>query len=153
MRYPLTIFGKALAGVVVVLLIAVAVVFVLSWWGARIPSRPKDISENGVFLERGAVPFQFSTHGDWADCWQDSNGKLTRCRFTDEAGVVEFEDVFISETGTSEIRAGDLKIDTSRTASLRTSPPLIFLHDGDILLPRSQFEKAKQVAAEWAKPK
>ena len=152
MRYALGIFGKAAAGAVVLLLVAFALFIGLVWRGSRIPPRPANISSNGVFLERGSVPFKFSTHGDWVDCWRDVSTTVARCRLADEHGTVKFEDDFVPyDVGTTTL-PNNLLIDAERTGSLRTDPPLVFLSSGRVLLPKGQLSKAKQLAAEWVGP-
>lgn len=157
LRHLPVVFGKALAGLVILLFGAAGAVIVLSWWGSRLPRRPSDISTNGVFLERGAVPFKFSTHGDWADCWEDFETRSIRCKVTDEAGIVKFEDVFIpydanSKVTAKDLKAKDLRIDAQKTSSLITDPPIIFLSNGQVLLSKGQFAKAKEQADTWARP-
>ena len=139
---------------------AVAIAFVvflfLMWWGSRIPKRPANISSRGAFLEVGSVPFKLSTHGDWLDCWKDDGANMDRCKYTDEKGVVYFEDFVLPYEGISPIPKEQLVIDTLRTRSLHYGVtdknfrfPLIFLQNGQILLPQSDFEWGKRFVDYW----
>jgi hypothetical protein len=128
----------------------------LMWWGSRPPRRPADISPTGIFLERGVVPFKFSTHGDWLDCWQDSRTNMDRCKLADENGAVKFEDVFVSYENRSPVAGKDLRINSERTRSLHmgvtgkdVSVPIVFLQNGQILLPQSEYDNGKKFVDFW----
>jgi hypothetical protein len=111
-------------------------------------------------VERGIVPFKLSsTPGDWLDCWFDKHEQLDRCRLTDERGNLEFEDVFLPYEGQSPLPEEDLVLDRQATGHIWTGSyekglryPLIYLANGQILLPRSDYEKAK-LTADWSKGK
>lgn len=126
------------------------------WWGSRIPRRPGSISASGIFIERGSVPFKLSTHGNWLDCWQDVGTNMDRCRLTDEKGVPKFEGTFLSYETKTAVEAEELKIDTTKTGHLwmgvtaENIPfPVVFLQNGTILLPQSDYEKAKKIVDYW----
>ena len=128
----------------------------LMWWGSRIPKRPSVISPSGIFIERGSVPFKLSTHGDWLDCWQDLSTRMDHCRLTDEKGGLKFEDTFLPYKTEVSIPGPELKIDVNKTGHLwmgvtaeKVSLPIIFLQNGEILLPKSEYEKAKKVVEFW----
>ena len=128
----------------------------LMWWGSRIPKRPANISSRGVFLEVGVVPFKLSTHGDWLECWNDEKANLDRCRYTDEKGTVYFEDFVLPYEGISPVPEKELIIDPVRTSSFHYGVtdkdlrfPLIFLRNGEILLPQSDYEWGKQIVDYW----
>lgn len=135
------------------LIVTMFVVFLfLLEWGTRVPRRPANISSKGVFLEVGVVPFKLSTHGDWLECWKDDGANTDRCRYTDEKGAVYFEDFVLPYEGVSPVPAGELVIDPVRTRSFHYGVtdknlrfPLIFLRNGKILLPQSDYEYAKQI--------
>jgi hypothetical protein len=132
--------------------------FTLMWLGSRIPKRPANISDSGIFIERGSVPFKLSTHGDWLDCWQDVRTNTAQCRLTNEKGILKFEGTFLSYETRAAIPAAELKIDSTRTGHLWLGVttgnipfPIIFLQNGTILLPESDYEKAKKVVDFWVK--
>jgi len=123
--------------------------------GRDAPQGDRPTSLRRRFTSRG-VSSQFklsSTPGDWLDCWFDEHEKLDRCKMTDEKGKVEFEDVFLLYERESPLLQGKLVFDTRRTGNLWTgSIPIIYLTDGEVLLPRSQYEKAKQTV-DWSNGK
>jgi hypothetical protein len=139
---------------------AIFIAMVVVWWTARPPRRPAGLSTNALYMERGIVPFKLSsTPGDWLDCWFDKHERLDRCRLTDERGNLEFEDVFLPYEGQSPLPQEDLVLDRRATGHVWTGSyekglryPLIHLANGQILLPRSDYEKAKQTV-DWSKGK
>lgn len=131
-------------------------ILALMWWGSRIPKRPADISASGIFIERGIVPFKLSTHGDWLDCWRDVSSNADQCRFTDEKGVDKFKGIFLTYENKASVPGTELKIDANRTGHLwigvtpeNISFPVVFLQNGTILLPQSDYDKAKKVVDFW----
>lgn len=118
--------------------------------------RPANISSKGVFLEVGVVPFKFSTHGDWLECWKDTAINMDRCKYTDEKGAVRFEDFVLPYEGVSPVPEGELVIDAGRTTSFHYGVtdknirlPLIYLKNGRILLPQSDYEWGKKIVDYW----
>jgi hypothetical protein len=142
----------ALLGAMIVVVIAVL------WWAGRAPRRPTDLSPNALYIERGVVPFKLSsTPGDWLDCWFNELEHSDRCKMTDEKGKLEFEDVFLPYEGHFPLPQDKLVFDTRRTGHVWTGSgekgtriPIVYLTDGEILLPRSEYEKAKQTV-DWSK--
>ena len=128
----------------------------LMWWGSRIPKRPSNISASGIFIERGSVPFKLSMHGDWLDCWRDARIGADRCRLTDEKGVLKFEDTFLPYQAHALVPEVELEIDPKKTGHLwigvttqNVSLPIIFMQNGEILLPQSEYQKAKKIVDFW----
>lgn len=132
------------------------VLLILMVRGTRIPKRPANISTRGVFLEVGSVPFKFSTHGDWLECWKDDEVNMDRCKYTDEKGAVYYEDFVLPYEGHSPIPQEQLIIDTTRTGRLHYGVtaknlrfPLIVLQNGQILLPQSDYDWGKKNVDYW----
>ena len=151
---------RGLVGCFGILAFVVVAIIAVMWWGSRIPKRPPDISLAGIFIERGRAAFKLSTHGDWLDCWQDSRTGTDRCKLTEEDGSVEFEDTFVPYDGPNPIPASELKIDSDKTGTLtfHVNPndlahdvalPVIFLQNGQILLPQSRYQDGKEVVDYW----
>jgi len=141
----------ALLGVMIVVVIGVL------WWAGRVPRRPSGLSANALYVERGVVPFMLSSRGEWLDCWFDDHERVDRCKLTDKKGALEFEDVFVPYEGQSPLPQVDLVLDHRRTGQVWTGSyerhtlvPIVYLMDGEILLPRSEYEKAKK-AVDWSK--
>ena len=122
------------------------------WWEGRRPERPLDLPTNAIYIESGIVPFKLkSTPGRWIGCWYDSSDKLDHCKVTNENGRLEFEDVFLPYEGEVAVSQSDLAFDVRRTRTVWTGSyengilvPIIYLTNGQILLPRTIFEKAKR---------
>ena len=130
------------------------------WWTSRTPRRPREVSPRALYIERGVVPFKLSsTPGDWLDCWFEEREHLDCCKLTDERGKLEFQDVFLPYEGQSALPEDKLVFDTRRTGHLWTGSyekgtriPIVYLTNGEILLPRSEYEKAKQIV-DWSNGK
>jgi hypothetical protein len=137
--------------------IVFAVFVALMWWGSRIPKRPADISPSGIFIERGSVPFEFSMHGDWLDCWQDVHTNTDECRLTDEKGVLKYEGTFLSYGSKALVPGSELKMDAVKTGHLWIgvtvekiiSIPVIFLQNGVILLPQNDYDVSSKSVDFW----
>ena len=132
-------------GIVAVLLIAGLLVAL--WWTGRPPKRPPNLSTNALYIERGVVPFKLSNTGEWLDCWFDERENVARCKLTNMNGWSEFEDAFIPYKGQAPISQGDLMLDRRRTGGLwagtyekGTHYPIVYLMNGEILMPRSEYE-------------
>jgi hypothetical protein len=122
----------------------------LMWWGSRIPKRPANISASGVFFERGAVPFELSVHGEWLDCWLEVHTNTDQCRLTDEKGAPEFEGTFVPYESKAVVPEPELRVDTTKTGHLWMGViPVIFLQNGTILLPQSDYAKARKTVDFW----
>ena len=147
-------------GIIGLLFAAILLILIgVFWWTSRPPRRPAGLSANALYIERGVVPFKLSsTPGDWIDCWFDQHQQIDRCKITDETGKLEFEDVFVPYEGQSPVPQDRLRF-AQGTGSIWTGTyenhlryPLIYLTDGEILLPRSDFQKAKETT-DWAEGK
>jgi hypothetical protein len=130
----------------------VVAVGLLFWWEGRRPERPASLPPNAIYIESGVVPFKLkSTPGRWLGCWYDANDQFDHCKVTNENGWLEFEDVFLPSEGQITVSQSDLVLDIHRTGTLWTGSyekgitvPVIYLTNGQILLPRTIFEKAKR---------
>ena len=132
-------------------MVGCALLFV--WWTDRLPKRPPNLSTNALYIERGEVPFKLSNTGDWLDCWFDERARVDRCKLTNMNGWIEFEDVFLPLEGQGPVLQSDLALDRRRTGTLwggtkekDTLYPIVYLKNGEILIPRSEYEKAKRLA-------
>jgi len=134
----------------------IAVGAFLLWWTARPPARPANMPANGIYIETGIVPFKLrSTPGTWVGCWYDSTDHSDHCRITDENGKLKYEDIFLPYEGQAPILQSALIFD-SRTGHLWTGSyekgirvPVIYLTDGQILLPKTDFEEIKRKVQFW----
>ncbi len=133
------------AGTVIVL------VMVALWWVGRPPQRPRTISSNALHVEPNNVGFTVHKAGYWLDCRFDKIANVDRCRLTDAKGTRLFEDVFLPCVGQRPLPQSELVLNTRRTGYTWTqSPdkkinvPVVYLEDGQILLPQSLYAQARQ---------
>jgi hypothetical protein len=124
---------------------------VVVWWTGRPPRRPINLSPHALHFEPSNVPFTLHQTGYWLDCWLDEHANSDRCRLTDVKGSALFEDVFLPCDGQSPVPQSDLVFDARRTGYTWTgsyekgvSVPVIFLTNGQILLPRSAYEESRK---------
>lgn len=125
---------------------------VFLWWSDRAPVRPANMPANAIYLETAITPFKIgTTPGTWLGCWYDVNDAADHCRLTDEKGNLKFEDTFLPYSGRGSFPQSALTFDTRRTGNLWTGSyekgilvPVIYLTNGQILLPRAVFEEAKR---------
>jgi hypothetical protein len=131
--------------------LAIIVGVILLWRLGRQPQRPNNMSPNALYMETGVVPFKLRPiPGHWIDCWFDDVEKVDRCKLTDEKGNVKYEDVFLPLQGGPAIPEESLRFRRTTgsewvlTRDERVSLPVIYLANGQILLPRGSFEHAKR---------
>ena len=122
----------------------------LLWWTGRPPQRPVNLSSRALHFEPNNVPFTLHKTGYWLDCWYDEQARVDRCKLTDVYGKGLFEDVFLTCEGEAPLFQKDLVFDARRTGYTWTwsyekgiSVPVIYLANGQILLPRSAYAEAK----------
>src|SRR5262245_23137817 len=75
----------------------------------------------------------------WAKCWLDR--KDTRCRIFNINGEVVADDVFLPLDGGADITASELHL-----VAEDTSPDYVWLTNGRVLLPRTNFAEHKEFA-------
>lgn len=75
---------------------------------------------------------------------------------TDEKGIPKFEATFLLYETKAVVPEPELKIDATKTGHLwigvtakNISFPIVFLQNGTILLPQSDYEKAKRIVDDW----
>ena len=119
--------------------------FVASYWSARVPSRPKGVSSDAVFLWAPAVGFPAPRRGSWLSCSEQDQHDL--CTLSNIEGGTEYEGEFVRYGDRGVVPAAQLRIDpdkSRRDAVWIGSAlvPLIYLQDGEILVPASKYEDA-----------
>jgi hypothetical protein len=124
---------------------------VILWWTGRPPRRPSNVSARALHFEPNNVPFTLHKTGYWLDCWFDERANIDRCKLSDVKGTALFEDEFLPCEGPSPLPQSDLVLDVRRTGYTWTgsyeesiSVPVIYLANGQILLPRRVYGEAKK---------
>ena len=138
---------KFFAAAIALLLIAGGVFL---WWAGRAPAKPANMPANAIYIETAITPFKIgTTPGTWLGCWYDRNDNADHCRLTDEKGNMKLEDTFLPYSGRGSFPQSALTFDTRRTEHLWTGSyekgihvPVIYLANGQMLLPESVFEEA-----------
>jgi len=143
---PKSLFGVVMGTVIVFVGFAL-------WWTGRAPQRPHSVSTNALHVQPNNVGFAWHRADYWVDCWFEKDANVDRCRLTDVKGSALFEDVFLPCVGHTPVPQHELVLDSQNTGSLwaesqdkRVNVPVVYLEDGQVLLPRSFYAEAQQQA-------
>jgi hypothetical protein len=121
------------------------------WWSNVPPRRPNGVSSKAVFLWAGHLGLPAPKHGTWIECWADTGNGANECRLTEMDGTLEYEGVFLANTGKTPVPSADLKIVSEQTSQstdlwVRVNEhfiPLVFLRDGTVLIPKGRYQEGK----------
>ena len=130
------------------LVLALACLFFAFWWAGRVPSRPKGIAANAVFLWAPHVGLPAPRRGWWLSC--SENDGHNRCKLTDIDGNTEYEGEFVPYDDKGPVPEGELNIETEKTRDNKVwigsaLVPLVFLENGRVLLPASQYQESRRL--------
>jgi len=122
--------------------------FLASYWSTRIPSRPSTVAVNAVFLWAPAVGLPAPRRGSWLSCSEQE--MRDHCRLSNIDGLTEYEGWFVRYGDRGVVPAAQLKIDPdkSRRDAVWVGSalvPLIYLQDGEILIPASKYEEGARL--------
>ena len=126
------------------------VIAAVLWWAGSMPQRPQTLSSNAIHVQPSDAPLTVRLTGYWLDCWFDRNANVDRCKLTDRHGSGVFEDIFLPCEGQTPLPQSELVFDRHRTGSEWTrsdkgiNVPNVYLANGQILLPRSLYQEARQ---------
>lgn len=158
------VLGALALGIVVALLlrfapkkytrVAVGTVIVMAvvslWWEGHTPRRPRSVASNALFVLPNNVSFTLHRTGYWLECWFDKQASVDRCRLTAENGTPAFEDVFLPCVGQTPLPQSELVMRSRWTGQVWTrsvnkgiNAPIVYLQNGQVLLPQSFFAEAK----------
>ena len=121
------------------------------WWSNTIPSRPKGVSANAVFLWAPYVGLPATRRGWWISCWEEPGHN--RCRLSGMKGNTEHEGEFVPYGHKGPVPADQLKIDPNKTREYKVwvqdaFVPLVFLENEEILVPAGKYEEAARILNE-----
>jgi hypothetical protein len=127
--------------------ILVSAWLVATWLLAnRVPSRPKGVGQNAVFVWSPAVGFPrgLPRRGSWLDC-REKAGR-DRCKLSDMSGRTEYESEFVRSGDRGAIIGNELQIDSSKSAQEKVWVgnvliPLACLKNGEVLIPASRIRR------------
>ena len=134
--------------VVATVIMLVAVVLL---WEGHTPRRPSSVSSNALYVFPNNVPFTLHRTGYWLECWFDQQAVVDRCKLTDEKGAQFFEDVFLPCVGQTPLPQDELVLKPrwtgrtwTRSPDKGTNVPVVYVEDGQVLLPQSFYAEAKR---------
>src|SRR5712675_1060352 len=118
------------------------------WWSNTIPSRPKGVAANAVFLWAPYVGLPESRRGWWLVCWEAD--ARNHCKLDGVDGSLEYEGEFVSYGHKGPVPANQLRINPTKTREHKVwvgdaLVPLVYLDNGQILIPASQYEEGKRL--------
>jgi hypothetical protein len=129
---------------------AIILYFVIGYWLARqIPRRPKAVSANAVFLWAPHVGLPGPRRGWWLVCWPSE--ARNRCRKSDIDGRTLFEGDFTPYRRKTALGAEELRIVANKTQDARqfwlenTWVPMVYLENGEVLIPVARYEEGKGI--------
>ncbi len=131
------------------------------WWANTAPARPANVPSTAGYYGGLSTPFPASRRGDWVDCWLDSEQNVDRCRVTFVDGRLLYEGVYLPYQAKAPIPQGELSIDSGAMSRAQeqvevdasgkesSEPglqvvPLVYLNNGEVLIPQQSYEAGKQ---------
>ena len=144
----MTVFEKSIYAVAAVVALLIGGLVVAYWWAGRMPSRPRGVAANGVFLWAPHVGFPGPRRGWWLSCWVDAGHD--RCKLSDVDGHAEYEGEFVPFGDKTPVPADELKIDAEKTSDNKVwigsaLVPLVVLQTGKVLIPVSKYEEGARL--------
>jgi len=117
--------------------------FVASYWYTRVPSRPKGVSSDAVFLSAPAVGLPTPRRGSWLSCSEQDHHN--HCTLSNIEGRTEYQGEFVRFGDRGTVPAAQLRIDAdkSRQDAVWVDSalvPIVYLKDGEILIPAGKYE-------------
>jgi hypothetical protein len=137
------LFEKAIYAVAVIAALLIIGLVGAYWWAGQIPSRPKGVAANAVFLWAPHVGFPGPRRGWWLSCSEDVGHN--RCKLCDVDGNTEYEGEFVPYGDKGSVPTDQLKIDPEKTRDNKVwigsaLVPLVCLENGEVLIPASKYQ-------------
>jgi hypothetical protein len=144
----MTSFEKAVYTVAALMVFLIAGLVGAYWWAGRVPSRPKGVAANAVFLWAPHVGFPGPRRGWWLSCWE--NAGHNRCKLSDVDGNAEYEGEFVPYGDKGSLPTNQLKIDAEKTSEHKVwigsaLVPLVCLENGEVLIPASKYHEGARL--------
>lgn len=140
----MTLFEKAVYTVAALIALMIAGLVGAYWWSSTVPSKPKEVAADAVFLWAPHVGSPGPRRGWWLSCWERAghNG----CKLSDVDGNTEYEGEFVPYRDKGTLPADQLKIDPEKTMDDKVwigsaLVPLVVLQNGKVLIPASKYEE------------
>jgi hypothetical protein len=103
-----------------------------------------NMPKHPVGVPAKATPIAIPHGYDWDYCWVDKTTDVNRCQIFNGNGVLMYDGIFLRYEGTGTIPEESLRI------SQKGGEEWVELQDGDILIPKSDYEQIKRVI-DWLK--
>lgn len=121
-------------------------------WSNHVPSRPKNVSSNAVYLRGPGLPTPHAPNGKWLSCRLRVDSQVY-CSVYETHGNMEFSGKYVVVKGPAPSDKNLLRIDTEKSAmggvpAGNTSAPVLFLQSGAVLIPESTTSYAKRSVLE-----
>jgi hypothetical protein len=148
-RFPqMTRREKSVAALAVTPMFLIIGVVVAYWWANTVPSRPRGVSSNAVFLWAPYVGFPGRRRGWWLACSEQTGN--ARCTLSGVDGSTEYEGEFVPYDYKSVIPADQLRIDAIKTREHKVwvgevLVPLVYLDNGAVLIPASKYKEGTRL--------
>jgi hypothetical protein len=148
-RFPqMTRREKAVAALAATVMFLITGVVGAYWRANTVPSRPRGVSSNAVFLWAPYVGFPGPRRGWWLACSQQA--RHTRCTLSGVDGDAEYEGEFVPYNRNAAISADQLRIDAIKTREHKVwigeaLVPLVCLDNGEVLIPASKYEEGTRL--------
>jgi hypothetical protein len=147
----MTMFEKTVMALAVVVIVLIIAAFGAFWWAGTVPSRPRGVATDAVFLWAPHVGLPAAKRGWWLACWEDAGHN--QCKLSGIDGDLEYEGEFISYGQKGPVPADQLKIDPEKTTEHhvwvgQASVPLVFLDNGGVLIPAGKYEEGMRLLEE-----
>lgn len=122
---------------------------------SRPPKRPTNLPRDAVWVDAPATPFEMSYRGMWLACWR-LEGIGVQCAMTDWDGTPKYGDLYLpSDDPKRPVPDGDLHLKNNMTwtdvwagfvddSHEGHEIPAIYLENGTILLPATNYDTAKK---------
>ena len=130
-----------------ILVVVVTGIAASYWWSNRVPSRPKNVSPGAVFLWAPYVGLPAARRGWWMGC-ERKPPQRTWCTLSDVDATLNYEGEFLPYV--EGVSLGKLEIDAEKTREEKiwvrdALVPIVYLKNGDILIPSANYKTGKQV--------
>jgi len=121
-----------------------------AYWRSNMePRKPKGISADAVFLWAPYVGVPGPRRGWWLNCREMLKGSIW-CTLSEIDGATKYEGEFIPYKKGVIVASDVLKIDSIKSRELgvwidHKNVPLVFLKNGEILIPASKYDEGRRL--------
>jgi hypothetical protein len=145
----MTLAEKALYAIAALGISLILILVGAYWWSGTVPSRPKTVAANAVFLWAPHVGLPAPRRGSWLACWRVIEGS-DRCRLSAIDGKTEYEGEFVPYGRKPPLPTDQMSINAEKTREQKlwvgeALVPLVYLYNGDVLIPADEYEEGSRM--------